>query len=308
MKLYGKEMIEFLKEFQDELIEEDIPLWGFCTKDVGDNERFYARCECGYESEELYDTIDEAEEHESDTCPNCGDFLDFLPESYKYDEDDNTFTKLSEYEFVFKDDEVRLFELDAEYNVIEYIDVFKSFDPVNKMYVTNIICYSNYGDDGKIGSEVVYAKTFGSKAFKKFTEIEDIKVYAECECGFKEVFDTFKEACDKYPTDKCPRCKERSLDIIYSDNDVKTASEVRNLIKEMEFNVLSLSDKIKKLEEQSNIIVDADGSVITLDAEGKPTITFEAFDETYAVKDITIDNGIVILEYDEGFEVQLLLK
>lgn len=78
--------------------------------------------------------------------------------------------------------------------------------------------------------------------------------------------------------------------------------------KEMEFNELPLSDKIKKLEEQSDIIVDTDGSVIRLDAEGNPTVTFEAFDETYEVKNITIDNGIVILEYDEGFEVQLLLK
>ena len=253
MKLYDNEMKEFLKEFQDELIEKDIPLWGKCTKDVGDNEKFYARCECGYESKKLYDTIDEAVDCESDTCPDCEDFLDFLPESYKYDEDDNTFTKLSEYEFVFKDDEVRLFELDADYNVIEYIDVYEHFDSEKEIYSTNIICYTNSENGDSFKSEEVYAKIIKTKAFAKIPEVS-------------------------------------------------------NPINEFEFNKLSLIDKIKKLEEQSNIIVDTDGSVITLDSEGKPTITFEAFDETYEIKNITIDNGIVILEYDEGFEVRLLLK
>lgn len=308
MKLYGKEMIEFLKEFQEELVENNIPLWGFCSKDIGDNEKFYSRCECGYESDAVFDSIEEAVDEESDTCPECGDWLDFLPESYKYNEDDKKFIKLSEYEFVFKDNEVRLFELDAEYNVIEDIDVFESFDPDKEMYVTNIICYSNYKDETNFSLEVIYAETFGTKAFKKFMEKKNIKVYAKCECGFEEVFSTFKEACDNYPTDKCPRCKQRSLDIIYSDNDIKTASEVRDIIKEMNFNELSLTDKIKKLEEQSNIIVDADGSVITLDSEGNPTVTFETFGETYKINNIVIDNGIIILEYDEGFEVQLLLK
>lgn len=306
MKLFGEEMIEFLKEFQNELIEKNIPLWGTCTKDVGDNERFYARCECGYESDDYYYSIDDAINCESEVCPECGDDLDFLPESYKYGE--NEFEKLSEYEFVFKDNEVRLFELDAEYNIIEDIEVFESFDFNREVYLTNVLCYSNHINEEKFSLDFLTADIVDSETFKKFMKKKNLFVIANCECGYEQSYDTFKEACSKHPTDKCPRCKNKSLDIIYSDNNIETVSQINSILKEMEFNNLSLSDKIEKLKEESNVLVDTNGSVIMLDSEGIPTITFDAFDETYEVKNITIDNDIIILEYDEGFEIQLISK